>query len=256
MEHNGGVKHDPIISMRNVCKTYISVHKTNEVVRDVSLDVAENEFVVLFGPGQCGKTTMINLIAGLQLPTSGEVVVDGKKVTAPGPDRGVVYQTTALFPFCTVMGNVEFGPKSRGVDKKTRRERAQYFIDLVGLQGFENSYPNRLSGGMRQRVGIAMAMTFQPKLLLGDEPTSALDVTTQAQIVRQMLALREQYGTGMIIVTHNLGVAAYMADRILVMKDGRVVDQGSRDRILSHPASDYTRRLLESVPAMGGERFV
>ena len=88
MEHNGGVKHDPIISMRNVCKTYISVHKTNEVVRDVSLDVAENEFVVLFGPGQCGKTTMINLIAGLQLPTSGEVVVDGKKVTAPGPDRG------------------------------------------------------------------------------------------------------------------------------------------------------------------------
>ena len=118
------------------------------------------------------------------------------------------------------------------------------------------SYPFQLSGGMRQRVGIAMAMTFQPKLLLGDEPTSALDVTTQAQIVRQMLALREQYGTGMIIVTHNLGVAAYMADRILVMKDGRVVDQGSRDRILSHPASDYTRRLLESVPAMGGERFV
>ena len=162
MEHNGGVKHDPIISMRNVCKTYISVHKTNEVVRDVSLDVAENEFVVLFGPGQCGKTTMINLIAGLQLPTSGEVVVDGKKVTAPGPDRGVVYQTTALFPFCTVMGNVEFGPKSRGVDKKARRERAEYFIKLVGLEGFEKSFPNQLSGGMRQRVGIARAYANDP----------------------------------------------------------------------------------------------
>ena len=102
--------------MHHVGKTYMSVHKSNEVVRDVSLDVAENEFVVLFGPGQCGKTTMINLIAGLQLPTTGEVYVDGKKVEAPGPDRGVVYQTTALFPFCTVMGNVEFGPKSRGVD--------------------------------------------------------------------------------------------------------------------------------------------
>ena len=122
--------------MHHVGKTYMSVHKSNEVVRDVSLDVAENEFVVLFGPGQCGKTTMINLIAGLQLPTTGEVYVDGKKVEAPGPDRGVVYQTTALFPFCTVMGNVEFGPKSRGVDKKTRRERAPYFIALVGLQGF------------------------------------------------------------------------------------------------------------------------
>ena len=163
--------------MRNVCKTYISVHKTNEVVRDVSLDVAENEFVVLFGPGQCGKTTMINLIAGLQLPTSGEVVVDGKKVTAPGPDRGVVYQTTALFPFCTVMGNVEFGPKSRGVDKKARRERAEYFIKLVGLEGFEKSFPNQLSGGMRQRVGIARAYANDPKVMLMDEPFGILTNT-------------------------------------------------------------------------------
>ena len=114
-------------------------------------------------PAECGKTTMINLIAGLQLPTSGEVVVDGKKVTAPGPDRGVVYQTTALFPFCTVMGNVEFGPKSRGVDKKARRERAEYFIKLVGLEGFEKSFPNQLSGGMRQRVGIARAYANDPR---------------------------------------------------------------------------------------------
>ena len=104
MEHHGELT--PIISLRHVGKTYMSVHRSNEVVRDVSLDVAENEFVVLFGPGQCGKTTLLNLIAGLQLPTAGEVYVDGKKVEAPGPDRGVVYQTTALFPFCTVMGNV------------------------------------------------------------------------------------------------------------------------------------------------------
>ena len=118
------------------------------------------------------------------------------------------------------------------------------------------SYPFQLSGGMRQRVGIAMAMTFQPKLLLADEPTSALDVTTQAQIVRQMLKLREEYYTGIIMVTHNLGVAAYMADRILVMKEGHIVDAGTREQILNHPSSAYTRNLLDSVPAMGGYRFV
>ena len=118
------------------------------------------------------------------------------------------------------------------------------------------SYPFQLSGGMRQRVGIAMAMTFQPKLLLADEPTSALDVSTQAQIVRQMLKLRESYGTGILVVTHNLGVAAYMADRILVMRQGQVVEAGSREEILGNPKEAYTKKLLASVPAMGGERFV
>ena len=118
------------------------------------------------------------------------------------------------------------------------------------------SYPFQLSGGMRQRVGIAMAMTFRPELLLADEPTSALDVTTQAQIVRQMMELRDRYRTGIIIVTHNLGVAAYMADRILVMKDGRVVESGTRDQILHHTVQAYTRNLLDSVPSIGGHRFV
>lgn len=113
----------PVISIKNAGKIYYSEHKTNEVVADVSLDVQENEFVVLFGPGQCGKTTLLNLIAGLQLPTSGEIFVDGKKVTAPGPDRGVVYQRTALFPFCTVMGNVEFGQKAAGSTKKHAASR-------------------------------------------------------------------------------------------------------------------------------------
>ena len=123
-----------MIRMEHVSKTFESAGRKKEVVRDVSLDVEENEFVVLFGPGQCGKTTMIHLIAGLETVTEGTVTVDGNVVREPGPDRGVVYQTTALFPFCTVMGNVEFGPKSRGIEKKARQERAQYFIDLVGLQ--------------------------------------------------------------------------------------------------------------------------
>lgn len=118
------------------------------------------------------------------------------------------------------------------------------------------SYPHQLSGGMRQRVGIAMAMTFNPELLLADEPTSALDVTTQAQIVRQMMELRDEYQTGIIIVTHNLGVAAYMADQLIVMQNGVIVNGGTRDEVMDHPTNEYTKRLLAAVPEMGGERFV
>ena len=119
-----------------------------------------------------------------------------------------------------------------------------------------NSYPFQLSGGMRQRVGIAMAMTFRPKLLMADEPTSALDVTTQAQIVRQMMELRDDYGTSMIVVTHNLGVAAYMSDQIVVMKNGEIADSGSREDILYGGHSDYTQKLLDAVPSLGGVRYV
>lgn len=127
---------------------------------------------------------------------------------------------------------------------------------LPSSDNIMKSYPFQLSGGMRQRVGIAMAMTFQPKLLLADEPTSALDVTTQAQIVRQMMELRDEWGTSIIMVTHNLGVAAYMSDQILVMKEGQIADTGSRDQILKGGRSIYTQELLEAVPSLGGERYV
>lgn len=217
MEHHGGVTGKNIISLQNVSKTYISEHKTNEVVRDVSLDVQENEFVALFGPGQCGKTTMINLIAGLQLPTEGKVIVDGKEVTAPGPDRGVVYQTTALFPFCTVMGNVEFGPKSQGMKKEERRKKAQYFIDLVGLTGFEKSFPNRLSGGMRQRVGIARAYANDPKVMLMDEPFGHLDAQTRYMMEAELEKIWEKEKRTVVFVTNNSEEAVYLADRIIIL---------------------------------------
>ena len=237
--------------MHHVGKTYMSVHKSNEVVRDVSLDVAENEFVVLFGPGQCGKTTMINLIAGLQLPTTGEVYVDGKKVEAPGPDRGVVYQTTALFPFCTVMGNVEFGPKSRGVDKKTRRERAQYFIDLVGLQGFENSYPNRLSGGMRQRVGIARAYANDPKVMLMDEPFGHLDAQTRYMMEAELEKIWQKEKRTVVFVTNNSEEAVYLADRIIILTPTHVKEEVRvdlpRPRQYSDPAFLAIRRRIEEI---------
>ena len=127
---------------------------------------------------------------------------------------------------------------------------------LPEAENIMNSYPHQLSGGMRQRVGIAMAMTFNPELLLADEPTSALDVTTQAQIVRQMMELCDDFHTSIIIVTHNIGVAAYMADQLIVMQHGKVVDQGTRDEVMNHPTSDYTKKLLAAVPEMEGRRFV
>ena len=149
------------------------------VIGDIDLQVKKNEFLVLFGPGQCGKTTMINLISGLLPATSGEITVNGKTVTGPGADRGVVYQTINLFPWLTTMGNVEYGPKIRGVGKEERQKKAQYYIDLVGLQGFEKAYPVKLSGGMKQRVGIARAYCNEPDVLLMDEPFGALDAQTR-----------------------------------------------------------------------------
>ena len=216
MEQNGRVN-ETIIQMKNVTKNFESAGKVKEVVAPFDLEVKENEFVVLFGPGQSGKTTLINLIAGLELPTEGEVLVDGKKVEEPGPDRGVVYQTTALFPFCTVMGNVEFGPKSQGIHKRTRRERAKYFIDLVGLQGFEKAYPNKLSGGMRQRVGIARAYCNDPKVMLLDEPFGHLDAQTRYMMEEELEKIWEKEKRTVVFVTNNIEEAVYLADRIILL---------------------------------------
>lgn len=251
MEQNGQLK--SVISMKDVGKIYYSEHNSNEVVKDVSLEVEENEFVVLFGPGQCGKTTLLNLIAGLQLPTSGEVVVDGKKVTAPGPDRGVVYQRTALFPFCSVMGNVEFGPKSQGMDKKARREKAQYFIDLVGLQGFENQFPNRLSGGMRQRVGIARAYANDPKVMLMDEPFGHLDAQTRYMMEAELEKIWQKEKRTVVFVTNNSEEAVYLADRIIILTNTpthireEIPVKLPRPRRYSDPEFLKIRRQIEEI---------
>lgn len=216
MERDGNIG-KTMISLKNISKAFYSAGKEKEVVKPINLEVKENEFVVLFGPGQCGKTTLVNLIAGLEMPTDGEIYVDGRIVGGPGADRGVVYQTTALFPFCTVMGNVEFGPKSRKIDKRTRRERAQYFIDLVGLQGFEKSYPNSLSGGMRQRVGIARAYCNDPKVMLMDEPFGHLDAQTRYMMEEELEKIWQKEKRTVIFVTNNIEEAVYLADRVILL---------------------------------------
>lgn len=217
MEQSGNVK--TILECRNVSKEFDAYDKSGktEVLRDISFSVKENEFLVLFGPGQCGKTTLINVLAGLESATSGEVIENGKKVTKPAPERGVVYQKTALFPWLSVMGNVEFGPRVRGQDKKTRRETAKHYIDLVGLSGFEKSYPSQLSGGMRQRVGIARAYCNQPEIMLMDEPFGHLDTQTRYMMEEELQRIWQSEKRTVIFVTNNIEEALFLADRIILL---------------------------------------
>ena len=219
MEHQKNMSHDVVINCDNISKEFVSEKGTFKVVERFNLDVYENEFVVLFGPGQCGKTTLINIMAGLDRPTAGHVYQGGIEVRGPGPGRGVVYQSVQLFPWLTVMGNVEFGPKARGIDKATRQEKALSLIDLVGLKGFENAFPNSLSGGMRQRVGIARAYCNDSPVLLMDEPFGALDAQTRYLMEKELSRIHTKDMRTIVFVTNNIEEALYLADRIVVLRN-------------------------------------
>ena len=208
-----------ILSCEHLKKSYQTPEGEKVVIEDISLSVKENEFVVLFGAGQCGKTTMINLLSGLEESTSGTVMLDGKVVKGPAPERGVVYQTISLFPWLTTMGNVEYGPKVRGMSKAERRTRAQHYIDLVGLQGFENVFPVKLSGGMKQRVGIARAYCNDPRVLFMDEPFGALDAQTRYLMQEELEKICSKERKTVVFVTNNIEEALYLADRIIVMRN-------------------------------------
>ena len=250
-------------------------YKDVPTVVDFSLDMAGGQIVSLVGESGSGKTTVIRAVLGLLAGggkvTRGDILFNGKSLlkntqeqwrNLRGSEISMIFQDSgAMMNPTRKIGAVftEYLQTQEKISKKDAWAKGEEMLEKMRLPRPDNimrSYPFQLSGGMRQRVGIAMGMTYQPKLLLADEPTSALDVTTQAQIVRQMMELRDDYGTGIIVVTHNLGVAAYMSDYIVVMKDGHIEDQGDRDHILHHSENDYTRRLLSAVPSMGGESYV
>lgn len=228
-----------VITCEKVVKSYETSRGVVDVVKDFSLNVEENDFVVLFGPGQCGKSTLLKCMSGLEMPTSGRILLNEKPVTGPGPDRGFVYQRTSLFPWLTVMGNVEFGPKARGVGKKERREKAQHYIDLVGLTGFENSYPNQLSGGMQQRVGIARAYCNEPDVLFLDEPFGHLDAQTRYLMQEDIIKIWEKEKRTIIFVTNNIEEAVYLADKIVVLHSCPTSIQTQYEINLPRPR-DYT----------------
>lgn len=215
MERTGQVT--PVIQCKNICKTFTTKDNSLEVLRDFNLDVKENEFVVLLGPGQCGKTTLMNIIAGIQSATSGEVLFEGEKITKPNPKLGVVYQTTGLFPWFTVMKNVDFGPRMKHMPKAEREKKAQHFIDLVGLTGFENAFPIKLSGGMCQRVGIARAYCNDPKVLLMDEPFGHLDAQTRYSMQDAIQDIWSKEKRTVIFITNNIEEAVFLADRIVLL---------------------------------------
>ena len=203
------------ISIKNLNKTYFLKDRNVEVLKDMSFDVKENEFLVLLGPGQCGKTVLLNIISEIEKEDSGEIVfADGRPKMG---NLGVVFQKYALFPWKTVMGNVEMSQKLKGVDKATRQAEAQKYIDLVGLTGFEKALPKQLSGGLKQRVGIARAYASESDIMLLDEPFGALDAQTRYQMEDEIVRIWEQNKRTIIFVTNNVEEAITVGDRILLL---------------------------------------
>src|SRR5437868_10688802 len=193
-------------------------------LEDVSLDVRAREFVALLGPSGCGKSTLLYLIGGFLPTETGKILIEGKPIGAPGPDRGIVFQHFALFPWKTVRANVLYGLERMRLAREERERRAQSFIDLVGLNGFEDSYPSQLSGGMRQRTAIARTLAIDPKILLMDEPFGALDAQTRGLMQSELLSIWQRTPKTVIFVTHDVQEAVYLADRVAVMsaRPGRI----------------------------------
>jgi NitT/TauT family transport system ATP-binding protein len=205
--------YESAVSARNISKNYGDV----EALRNMSLEFPRGQLTSLLGPSGCGKTTLLKIIAGLLKPTSGEVEVNGKKVTGPGPDRAFVFQDFALLPWATVLRNVAFGLEMRGVAASEREARAEKYIKEVGLAGFENAYPHELSGGMRQRVGLARALAVDAQVLLMDEPFSAVDEQTRRKFQEDLLQLVQNENKTFIFVTHSIEEAVYVSDQIAIL---------------------------------------
>ena len=254
-----------MLKLDNVTISYKNV----PTVQNFNLDMKEGQIVSLVGESGSGKTTVIRAVLGLLAGggkvTEGSITFEGEDLLSytpeqwrklRGSDISMIFQDSGAMMNPTRKVGKVFTEYILTYENISKKEAWSKGIAMLEPDNIMESYPFQLSGGMRQRVGIAMGMTYQPKLLLADEPTSALDVTTQAQIVRQMMKLRDDYHTGIIVVTHNLGVAAYMSDYIVVMKNGRMEDQGTREYILKESKNEYTRKLLEAVPSRGGERYV
>jgi len=201
------------VSVKNVSKNYGEV----EALKNMSLDFPKGQLTSLLGPSGCGKTTLLTIIAGLLPASSGEVLVNGAKVTSPGPDRAFVFQDFALMPWASVIRNVAFGLELRGVNKTERESVAQKYISDVGLKGFENSFPHELSGGMRQRVGLARALSVNADVLLMDEPFSAVDEQTRRKFQEDLLNLIKVEKKTFIFVTHSIEEAVYVSDQIAIL---------------------------------------
>ncbi|MEY9456167.1 ABC-type nitrate/sulfonate/bicarbonate transport system ATPase subunit/ABC-type nitrate/sulfonate/bicarbonate transport system permease component [Bradyrhizobium ottawaense] len=215
------------LSLRNLGKTYFDPYAGAHVtaVHDVSLDVEPGEFISVVGPSGCGKTTILNMIAGFIPYSKGDILLDGKPVHGPGPERGVVFQSFALFPWKTVLDNVGFGPKMRGVPKAERDRIAREYLALAGLSHAAHRYPNELSGGMQQRVGVVRALANNPDVLLMDEPFASVDAQTRMTLQEELTRIWQERKPTVIFITHDVPEAVFLANRVVVLSKGRVLDE-------------------------------
>jgi NitT/TauT family transport system ATP-binding protein len=217
------------ITFRQVAKEF--VRKDGHVkaqsftaLEDISFEVRAGEFLVIVGPSGCGKSTLLDLLGGLTKPSSGEILLDGRPITGPGLDRGIVFQQYALFPWRTALGNVEFGLEAKRMPAKERKEVARDYLERVGLSGFEDRYPHELSGGMKQRVAIARSLAYDPEVLMMDEPFAALDAQTRELMQEELLTLWEKTRKTILFITHGIDEAVYLGQRVAVMtsRPGRI----------------------------------
>ena len=218
-ERFAALKRRPVVlEVRDLGKTFEAHEGTVTALQGLSFSVHRREFMCVIGQSGCGKSTLIRILSGLEHPTSGELLLDGRPVHGPGPDRGMVFQNYTLFPWLTVKENVLFGPRMAGRKGTAVESEARQWIEMVGLSDFENAYPYQLSGGMKQRVAIARALANQPRILLMDEPFGALDAQTRAQMQEYLLQIWKNIDITILFITHDLDEAVFLADRILVLK--------------------------------------
>ncbi len=249
------------IQVRGVEKTFSVGPQKIVALQNIDLDIRKGEFVCLLGPSGCGKSTLLNAVAGFQPPTKGTVTVDGRTITEPGPDRGMVFQEYALFPWMTVAQNVAFGLEIKGMSKAEIAERVEWLLQKLHLQDFRNRFPKDLSGGMRQRVAIARVLALDSPILLMDEPFGALDALTRRTLQDELLRIWEEVGKTILFVTHSIEESIYLADRIIVMtyrpgtiKRDVVVDM-PRPRDGSAPEFNRLKRELSQMVMEEQQRF-
>jgi NitT/TauT family transport system ATP-binding protein len=252
----------PKVEVKGLSKTFEASKKAKatEVLRDINFEIREGEILCLLGPSGCGKTTVLSILAGFQQPTRGEVAVSGRRVSKPGPDRGVIFQEHGLFPWRTVQENVLFGPHMSGRNDPETLALAEEYIGLIGLKGFEHHYPHQLSGGMQQRVSIARVLVNRPDILLMDEPFGKLDAQTRATMQILLLDVWEKLRPTVLFITHDIDEAIFLGDRIFVMSchPGTIaheIDVGlSRPRdyeiIASPEYLEIKRRILHELKGM------
>lgn len=254
------------LQIKNVSKTFITRSNTIHPLDQIDLEIKAGEFVCLLGPSGCGKSTLLNIIAGLEKASVGSVICHGNTVTEPGPDRAVMFQESALFPWLKVIENVEFGMKIAGIPKKERHEKAMRYLKMVHLTRFKDSLVHELSGGMRQRVALARALTLDSKVLLMDEPFAALDSQTKSLLQMELQRIWQETGKTIIFVTHNVEEAVLLADRVLVMSahPGRIKKefriQLARPRTienidLAYLVADVMKELKKEVEAVAKAEY-